>query len=132
VTRPTMRFVAIKTKEQQAVLVMHRARDLLVRQRTQLINALRGLLAEFGICEPQGVRHVGRLRAHLDEDTVPEPGREVLRLLVAQLVELEKRVTAIDAKIRGWHRAGQPDEPTAGQNPRGWPTHRNGDRRDGW
>jgi transposase len=104
VTRPTMRFVAIKTKEQQAVLVMHRARDLLVRQRTQLINALRGLLAEFGICEPQGVRHVGRLRAHLDEDTVPEPGREVLRLLVAQLVELEKRVTAIDAKIRGWHR----------------------------
>jgi transposase len=104
VTRPTMRFVAIKTKEQQAVLVMHRARDLLVRQRTQLINALRGLLAEFGICEPQGVRHVGRLRAHLDEDTVPEPGREVLRVLVAQLVELEKRVTAIDASIRGWHR----------------------------
>jgi transposase len=104
VTRPTMRFVAIKTKEQQAVLVMHRARDLLVRQRTQLINALRGLLAEFGICEPQGVRHVGRLRAHLDEDTVPEPGREVLRLLVAQLDELEKRVTAIDARVRGWHR----------------------------
>jgi len=104
VTRPTMRFVAIKTKEQQAVLVMHRARDLLVRQRTQLINALRGLLAEFGISEPQGSQHVGRLRAHLDEDTVPEIGREVLRLLVEQLDELEKRVTVVDAKIRGWHR----------------------------
>src|SRR3954447_24645113 len=104
VTRPTMRFVAIKTKEQQAVLVMHRARDLLVRQRTQLINALRGLLAEFGISEPQGSQHVGRLRAHLDEDTVPEIGREVLRLLVERLDELEKRVTVVDAKIRGWHR----------------------------
>jgi hypothetical protein len=104
VTRPTMRFVAIKTKEQQAVLVMHRARDLLVRQRTQLINALRGLLAEFGISEPQGSQHVGRLRAHLDEDTVPETGREVLRLLVEQLDALEKRVTVVDAKIRGWHR----------------------------
>ncbi len=104
VTRPTMRFVAIKTKEQQAALVMHRARDLLARQRTQLINALRGLLAEFGISEAQGIRHVGRLRAHLDEDTVPETGREVLKLLVEQLDELEKRVTAIDAKIRVWHR----------------------------
>src|SRR3954469_163094 len=78
VTRPTMRFVAIKTKEQQAVLVMHRTRELLVRQRTQTINALRGLLGEFGICEPQGIWHLGRLRAHLEDDTVPEPGRKVL------------------------------------------------------
>ena len=54
VTRPAMRFVAVKTKEQQAALVMHRTRELLVRQRTQAVNALRGLLAEFGISEPQG------------------------------------------------------------------------------
>lgn len=105
VTRPTMRFVAIKTKEQQGALVMHRARDLLVRQRTQLVNALRGLLAEFGISEPQGIRHVGRLRAHLDEDMVPQTGRDILRLLVDQLDSLEKQIAAIEGKIREWHRA---------------------------
>ena len=57
VSRPSMRFVPIKTREQQAVLTMHRTRDLLMRQRTQLINAVRGHLAEFGIVEPQGVWH---------------------------------------------------------------------------
>jgi len=105
VTRPTMRFVAVKTKEQQAVLVMHRTRELLVRQRTQTINALRGLLAEFGISEPQGIWHIGRLRAHLDEDTVPEPGRTVLTLLVEQLDGLDKRVDDVNAEIQAWHRA---------------------------
>ena len=52
VTRPTMRFVAVKTKAQQAVLMLHKTRDLLVRQRTRLINALRGHLGEFGIVTP--------------------------------------------------------------------------------
>jgi len=55
VTRPTMRFVAIKTEEQQGVLFLHRARDLIVRQRTQLSNMLRGLLGEFGIVIAQGI-----------------------------------------------------------------------------
>jgi transposase len=105
VTRPTMRFVAVKTKEQQAVLVMHRTRDLLVRQRTQMVNALRGLLGEFGISEPQGIRHVGRLRAHLQDETVPEVGRGVLTLLVEQLDQVDKRIDQVDAKIRDWHRA---------------------------
>lgn len=105
VTRPTMRFVAIKTKEQQAVLVMHRTRELLVRQRTQTINALRGLLGEFGISEPQGIWHVGRLQAHLEEDTVPEPGRQILMLLVEQLNHVEKLVAQVDAEIRAWHRS---------------------------
>ena len=77
VTRPSIRFVPIKTEAQQAVLVMHRARELLVRQRTQLVNAVRAHLAEFGIIEPQGIWHVGRLRTHLeDEGTVPDPGRK--------------------------------------------------------
>lgn len=57
-TRPTMRFVAIKTVEQQSLLSLHRARDLLVRQRTQLINGLRGLVAEFGIYIPRGLARV--------------------------------------------------------------------------
>ena len=57
VTRPTMRFVPVKSAEQQAALALHRTRDLLVRQRTQLVNMLRGLLAEFGIEIPKGIMH---------------------------------------------------------------------------
>ena len=106
VTRPSMRFVPVKSEAQQAVLVMHRARELLARQRTQLVNALRGLLAEFGIIEPQGIWHVGRLRAHLEDGSaVPEPGREVLAVLVEQLDEVEERLGRVDAEILAWHRA---------------------------
>lgn len=105
VTRPTMRFVAIKSKEQQAVLVMHRTRELLVRQRTQTVNALRGLLAEFGASAPQGIWHFGRLRAHLEDDTVPEPGRAALMLLLETLEVLEDRIAAIEQEIRASHRA---------------------------
>ena len=61
VTRPSMRFVPVKDVDQQAVLMMHRARNLLVRQRTMAVNALRAHLAEFGIVAPQGLRHVERL-----------------------------------------------------------------------
>jgi transposase len=104
VTRPTMRFVAVKSKEQQAVLTMHRTHDLLVRQRTQAANALRGLLAEFGVAEPRGIEHVGRLRAHLEDGTVPELGRGVLLLLLTQLEELDKRIAKVEAEIRTWHR----------------------------
>ena len=63
VTRPSMRFVPIKSEAQQAALILHRVRDLLVRQRTMLINALRGHLAEFGVVAPQGPRHVAQLAA---------------------------------------------------------------------
>ena len=55
VTRPTMRFVPVKSREQQAALSIHRARSLLVKQRTQLVNMMRGLLAEFGIDIPEGL-----------------------------------------------------------------------------
>ena len=57
VTRPTMRFVPIKAVEQQAALALHRTRDLLVRQRTQIVNMIRGLLAEFGVNIPKGITH---------------------------------------------------------------------------
>ena len=57
VTRPTMRFVEVKTPEQQAILAVHRTRDLIVRQQTQTINMLRAQLAEFGVILPKGVRY---------------------------------------------------------------------------
>ena len=60
VTRPTMHFVAIKSPEQQAILALHRTRDLLVRQRTQLVNMIRAQLAEFGIALAKGIQHALR------------------------------------------------------------------------
>lgn len=63
VTRPTMRFVPMKSEEQQGILMIHRSRELLIRQRTMLINALRGHLAEFGIVARQGVEGMSFLMA---------------------------------------------------------------------
>ena len=80
VTRPSMRFVPVKTEEQQSALVMHRARELLVRQRTQLINAVRGHLAEFGLVAARGPWNVPLLLASMEEDRrVPEPARRPMK-----------------------------------------------------
>jgi transposase len=101
-----MRFVPIKSEEQQAVLVMHRARDLLVRQRTQLINALRGHLAEFGLIEAQGLSHVRRLLESMRTDlTVPELARDTLDLMATTLDAVDAQINAIEAKIAAWHKA---------------------------
>jgi hypothetical protein len=76
VARPSMRFVPVKDAEQQSVLLLHRARSLLVRQRTMLVNALRAHMAEFGVIAPQGLRHVEILTktiAH-DQERLPRVG----------------------------------------------------------
>jgi transposase len=106
VTRPSMRFVPVKGEAQQAALMLHRVRDLLVRQRTQLINAIRGHLAEFGAIEAQGPWNVGRLLAGLEEDgSVPRLVQELAHLLAAQLQEVEHRIGEVDARILAWHKA---------------------------
>src|SRR4051794_2643311 len=69
VTRPTMRFVPLKSAEQQAMLMLHRARDLLVRQRTMLANAIRGHFAEFGIVAPKGIGRIGDLVTFLVDES---------------------------------------------------------------
>ena len=76
VTRPSMRFVGIKTVAQQSILSVHRARDLLVRQRTMLINSLRGLMAEFGVAEAQGrmASHPRACAIPLIPPAAPRPG----------------------------------------------------------
>ena len=110
VTRPTMRFVPVKTAEQQAVLMLHRTRDLLVRQRPALVNALRGHLAEFGIVAPQGMSRVADLLAVLlgeDEATLPPLARHALRGLAAELEALGKRVDEIEAAILAWHKESE-------------------------
>jgi transposase len=109
-TRPTMRFVPVKAPEQQAVLVLHRTRDLLVRQRTMLVNALRGHMAEFGIVAPQGIGRVADLVALLmgeDEATLPPLARQALRGLAAELEALGKRVEEVEAAILAWHRENE-------------------------
>ncbi|MEO1538264.1 MAG: IS110 family transposase [Pseudomonadota bacterium] len=102
VTRPTMRFVAIKTEEQQGLLFLHRARDLVVRQRTQLSNMLRGLLGEFGIVIAQGIGSAVKFaKAVLDGDrpSIPEVAIDVLTNLCNQMVALHLRILWYDKRI---------------------------------
>jgi transposase len=107
VTRPTMRFVPIKAAEQQAALMLHRSRDLLVRQRTMLANAIRAHFAEFGIIAPQGIGRIGELAALLvGEGPAPLPAvaRQVLGTLIGQLQVLGEQVAALEAQIVAAHR----------------------------
>ena len=100
VQRPTMRFVAVKTQEQQGMLIIHRVRETLVAQRTQLINALRGHLAEFGLIAPQGAGNVRELIGRLtDAEEVPAMARGVLQTLIDQLRHTEVRITELDSQL---------------------------------
>jgi transposase len=106
VTRPSMRFVPVKDAEQQSVLMLHRARSLLVRQRTMLVNALRAHLAEFGIVAPQGLRHVEILTktiAH-QQAQLPELARSILQTIVDQLNGTMARIREIEGRLTKWHR----------------------------
>jgi len=99
--RPTMRFVAVKGEEQQAGAVVFRARDLLVRQRTQIINAIRGHLTEFGMVVAKGPFHVAKLVAAIEDNHagVPAMARPILRLLADQLRSLDGRVVVLDREL---------------------------------
>ena len=107
VGRPNMRFVPVKSASQQASLPHHRTRDLLVRQRTMLINALRGHLGDFGIIAPAGRNRVSDLFMALqdaDETEVPALAREALRSLAAELEALETRIEEIEKVIVREHK----------------------------
>ena len=106
VTRPTMRFVPAKTAEQQAVLMLHRARSLLVRQRTMLVNALRAHMAEFGIIAATGLRHVEDLAAEIarEQSRLPELARCILQTVVDQLRDTMARVQQIEIQLTRWHK----------------------------
>lgn len=99
--RPSMRFVPLKEEEQQASSVVFRARDLLVRQRTQTINALRGHLAEYGWIVPKGVPHVDRLIARVEDpaEALPTAARTILLVLVSTLRSLDQQIAVLDAEI---------------------------------
>lgn len=107
VTRPTMRFVAVKSVEQQSMLMLHRVRELFVRQRTMLATALRAHLAEFGIVAPQGIHRVEKLAAEVRDPAVPPLAQEALSLLVDELASIGRRLDTIEERLVALHRADQ-------------------------
>jgi len=107
VTRPTMRFVAVKSVEQQSMLMLHRVRELLVRQRTMLATALRAHLAEFGIVAPQGIHRVEKLAEQVRDPSVPSLAQEVLSILVGELAGVWRRLDKLDEQLVALHRTDQ-------------------------
>jgi transposase len=102
IRRPSMRFVSVKTPEQQVMLVAHGVRDALVRQRTMLVNVLRGHLAEFGVVAPRGIHKVEELIAVIadeGDERIPSSARCALRVLATGLAALELRIAALEAEI---------------------------------
>jgi len=107
VTRPSMRFVPIKTGEQQAVLSLHRARQGFVKARTAQANQIRGLLAEYGLVIPQGIGSILRRLPEILEDgenDLPGVFRQLLQQLGEHLKELNRQVGELDVQIQRWHR----------------------------
>lgn len=109
VTRPTMRFVPIKSESQQAILMVHKTRALLVRQRTMLVNALRGHLTEMGVVAPKGIRRhadlVERVLAHgADEIDLPPLVRDIVFSSARQIGSLNAEIKELERKILEWHR----------------------------
>jgi len=110
VARANMRFVPVKTAEQQAVLSVHRARQGFVKARTAQANQIRGLLAEFGIVIPKGIGHIAKRLPEILEDGengVPGMMRELLERLGENLKEMDKQVGELERQIKLWHRENE-------------------------
>ena len=112
VTRPSMRFVPIKTEVQQATLAVHRTRELVIGQRTQLVNALRAHLAELGIVTEEGRTGLAKLAAMLGEDSstvqsLPAVLVRVLGGILDQIASLERQIQDLDRCIQAQHRASE-------------------------
>ena len=102
-----MRFVAIKTEAQQAALMLHKSRALLVRQQTMLVNAMRAHMAELGLIAPQGRARINNLIAVIEddeEDSIPVLAKAALKPLVLQLRAGEAAISSLDAEIKSYAR----------------------------
>jgi transposase len=124
--RPTMRFVSVKSEAAQANAVVFRARDLLVRQRTQAINALRGHLGEYGVVVAKGPSHVAQLIAHVEDPAagLPEAARTALRVLIASLQFLSERIDLLDREVA---RRTREDKGSASSHDHSWSGSRDRD-----
>ena len=107
VTRPTMRFVAVKSREQQSALSIHRARDLLVKQRTQQVNMIRAVLGEFGIAIPIGLERaliMAREVVEGKELDIPAEAVQVVLTLSRQALDTHLRIRDMERDLQRWHR----------------------------
>ena len=108
VTRPSMRFVPTKSEQQQSGLMLHRSRQLLVRQRTMLSNAIRGHMAELGIISAKGRNGTTELLeviAKVEDDRIPPAARFSLDVLARQYANVTAEIGAIEKPIHAWHRS---------------------------
>jgi transposase len=108
VRQPNMRFVPVKSAEQQGNLAVHTVRDLLIRQRTQAVNSLRGTLAEFGVTAPVGLERAKDLVAVVEDEAdprLPLVAREALRLLTDQIADLDRRIAGLETAITAMAKA---------------------------
>jgi transposase len=107
-SRPTMRFVPMKTAEQQAALMLVGLRDRLIRNRTQLSNAIRGYAAEFGLAAAKGTANLYPLLDRIQADeSLPALARELFATQAEEYVQLQAQIVAIDAKLTAWHKADE-------------------------
>lgn len=103
VTRPNMRFVPVKSAERQGVMMLHRARDLLMRQRTMMLNAIRAHLAEFGVTTTQGPSKLAALLQN-DLPELPDTAKAALAALTGQLDALADEIRTLERRLMAWHR----------------------------
>jgi len=109
VTRPTMRFVAVKSADQQAVPMLHKARELLIRQRVMLTNAVRAHLSEYELIAAQGPAGAHVRRAAFNDANVSLPiyARHAINALLAQIDGAEEQIESLEHKIMEWHRSNE-------------------------
>lgn len=100
VSRPTMRFVPVKSAEQQATLMLHKTRELLTKQRTMNVNALRGHLLEFGLAAPKGIENVEGLIEQAGAADLPEAAKDGVSVIAGQIAALDAAIRALEKKIR--------------------------------
>ena len=105
VQRPTMRFVPVKTVEQQAILMTHRARSLLVRQRTMLANALRAHLAELGFVTNPGIANLAKLTDQVlaNKDAFPSYASAAVEILIRQIMGVSSQIAVLEQQLAAWH-----------------------------
>lgn len=107
-SRPTMRFVPIKTAEQQAALMLVGLRDRLIRNRTQLSNAIRGYAAEFGFTAAKGMANLAPLFERIQADeSVPDLARELFAAQAEEYAQLQAQIAEVSAKLIAWHKADE-------------------------
>ena len=110
VTRPTMRFVPVKSREQQSALSMHRARDLMVKQRTQLVNMIRAVLGEFGVDIPVGLHRALLMARHIVEGEdldIPAESAQIVLLLSQQALATHLKIRDMERNLQRWHRGNE-------------------------